>query len=134
MNRKAAGPTATPRAARGAAGAVPARHWLEPRAAIFKALGHPTRLLVVERLERSAHCVCELTELVGADTSTVSKHLSVLKAAGLVYSTKQGTTVYYHLTCSCLSGMLDAAESILERRARETADALSTGQKTQNTP
>jgi ArsR family transcriptional regulator len=117
-----------------AAGAVPAREWLEPRAAIFKALGHPTRLLIVERLEQSPHCVCELTELIGADTSTVSKHLSVLRAAGLVYSTKEGTTVYYHLACSCLSGMLDAAQSILERRARETAEALAVGQKTQNTP
>lgn len=103
---------------------VPARQWLEPRAAIFKALGHPTRLLIVERLEQESHCVCELTELIGADTSTVSKHLSILKNAGLVYSTKAGTTVYYHLACSCLSGMLDGAESILKRRARETAEAV----------
>jgi ArsR family transcriptional regulator len=113
---------------------APAREWLEPRAAIFKALGHPTRLLIVERLEQNPHCVCELTELVGADTSTISKHLSVLRTAGLVYSTKHGTTVYYHLACSCLSGMLDSAESILRRRAQETAEALTDAPITRNTP
>ena len=114
--------------------AVPPRQWLESRAEIFKALGHPTRLLILERLEHTPHCVCELTEVIGADTSTVSKHLSVLRQAGLVYSTKQGTTVYYHLTCSCLSGMLDATERILERRAREQSLALGESQGRQDTP
>jgi ArsR family transcriptional regulator len=114
--------------------AIPPRQWLEPRAEIFKALGHPTRLLILERLEHTPHCVCELTQLIGADTSTVSKHLSVLRHAGLVYSTKRGTTVYYHLTCSCLSGMLDAAARILERRAHEQNLALEESPKSQNTP
>lgn len=89
----------------------------EARAAIFKAMGHPTRLYILEKLRRERHCVCELTELIGADTSTVSKHLSVLRSAGLVESEKEGTTVYYHLACSCLNQFLDGAESLLRKKA-----------------
>jgi len=54
------------------------------RAEILKALAHPTRLFLVDRLSRREHCVCELVELVGVDFSTVSKHLSILKNAGFV--------------------------------------------------
>jgi DNA-binding transcriptional ArsR family regulator len=99
--------------------------WLGPRAEIFKALGHPSRLFIVETLRDKPHCVCELTELVGSDTSTVSKHLSVLKAAGIVESTKTGTTVNYRLTCNCLAGILESAQSILEKKATEVAASLS---------
>ena len=98
--------------------------WLAPRAAIFKALGHPSRLFIVETLRQKPHCVCELTELIGADTSTISKHLSVLKTAGVVDSAKSGTTVYYRLACDCLSGMLDATESILRKRAQSVNESL----------
>jgi len=51
----------------------------EARAAIMKAMGHPTRLFIVDELSHNERCVCELTDMVGADVSTVSKHLSVLK-------------------------------------------------------
>ena len=50
----------------------------EAQATIIKAMAHPTRLMIIEELSKQEHCVCELTEMVGADTSTVSKHLSVL--------------------------------------------------------
>ncbi|MDZ7794685.1 MAG: hypothetical protein U5P10_13655 [Spirochaetia bacterium] len=40
--------------------------------------------------------------MIGADISTVSKHLSLLKAAGIVRREKQGTHVYYSLTCPCV--------------------------------
>ena len=54
----------------------------ERRAAVIKALAHPSRLYIVDRLAEHAHCVNELTALIGSDMSTVSKHLSVLKNAG----------------------------------------------------
>ncbi|HPM11343.1 MAG TPA: metalloregulator ArsR/SmtB family transcription factor, partial [Paludibacter sp.] len=54
----------------------------EARAKIIKAIAHPSRLLIIEELQRQERCVNELTEMIGADTSTVSKHLSVLKNAG----------------------------------------------------
>jgi ArsR family transcriptional regulator len=96
----------------------------EARAAIFKALGHPTRLYMLERLREAPHCVCELTELVGADTSTVSKHLTVLRNAGLVRSEKKGTTVYYRLSCGCLKQFLQGAETLLKMKAEEDSAVL----------
>ena len=69
----------------------------ELRAQIVKAMAHPTRLFIVDELSRQERCVCELTEMIGADTSTVSKHLTILKSAGLVKDDKRGTSVYYQL-------------------------------------
>lgn len=51
----------------------------EERAKIMKALGHQTRLFLVDELSKGERCVYELTEMVGADTSTISKHLSDFK-------------------------------------------------------
>jgi len=96
----------------------------EARATIFKALGHPTRLYILERLRETPHCVCELTELIGADTSTVSKHLTVLRNAGLVRSEKSGTTVYYSLSCSCLKQFLQGAEVLLKMKAEADSAVL----------
>ncbi len=72
----------------------------EHRAKVFKALGHPTRLFIVEQLAKGELCVCELKKMIDADLSTISKHLSVLKNAGLVTDDKRGSNVYYHLRIS----------------------------------
>lgn len=79
---------------------------LEKEAAVFKALGHPSRLMMVKALTDGPRCVCELQELVGSDLSTVSKHLSVLKNAGVVKTDKRGNNVYYELVYPCLSQLL----------------------------
>ena len=60
----------------------------EARAKIIKALAHPSRLFIIEELSKHERCVGELTDMIGADASTVSKHLSVLKNAGLVTDEK----------------------------------------------
>jgi ArsR family transcriptional regulator len=75
---------------------------IQRRANVIKALAHPSRVLIAEALIEGGRCVCELTELVGADMSTVSKHLSVMKNAGLVEIEKRGLNVYYRLRCRCL--------------------------------
>ena len=100
------------------------RRRCEARAEIFKALGHPTRLYILEQLQDTPHCVCELTEMVGADTSTVSKHLSILRNVGLVTSDKRGTTVYYSLACACLKQFLQGAESLLRIKAEADSAVL----------
>ena len=93
-------------------------------AAVFKALGHPTRVFIVEKLREEERCVCELSAMIGADMSTVSRHLSILKAAGVVRDRKQGTTVYYSLACDCLAQMLAGVENIIEMRLRSQSAAL----------
>ena len=90
---------------------------LEARSQVFKALAHPARLLIVEELTRSERCVCELTELVGSDMSTVSKHLSLLKNAGIVADDKRGNQVYYRLRVPCILDFFRCIESVLECNA-----------------
>ncbi|MDE7240878.1 metalloregulator ArsR/SmtB family transcription factor [Desulfovibrio sp.] len=92
---------------------------LGEQAKIFKALGHPSRLLMVEALRDGEKCVCELRELVGDDMSTVSRHLAVLREAGIVSSEKRGTNIYYTLKLSCLGIFLECTARAVTRKARE---------------
>ncbi len=86
---------------------------MQARADIFKALGHPARLAMVMFLGKGERCVCELQELVGSDVSTVSKHLTVLRSAGLVASDKRGKQVFYSLRLPCTLGFVDCVNSAL---------------------
>ena len=89
------------------------------RAEILKALAHPTRLFMVDELSRGERCVCELTDMVGADVSTVSKHLAILKNVGLVEDDKRGTKVFYSLRVPCVLEFFSCVEVILDRRLKE---------------
>ena len=92
----------------------------EARALIIKALSHPARLMIVDELaEQGERCVCDLTELVGSDMSTVSRHLSQLKNAGIVVDEKRGTMVFYRLRVKCLTSFFRCVESVLQNNARE---------------
>ncbi len=88
---------------------------LKRKAQVFKALGHPSRLAMVEALLKGERCVCELQELVGSDMSTVSRHLSVLRNAGLVNDRKDGLKVFYSLRMPCVAGFLECVDEVLER-------------------
>jgi len=91
----------------------------EARARVIKAMAHPTRLFIVDQLSHKERCVCELTEMVGADMSTVSKHLAILKDAGIVQDEKRGSQVYYRLRMPCVLNFFTCVESIMTSRARE---------------
>ena len=91
---------------------------LEARADVIKAMGHPTRLFIIDELSRGERCVCELVEMAGVDFSTVSKHLSVLKGAGLVEDDKRGLQVYYRLCCPCIMNFFGCIETVLKETAR----------------
>jgi ArsR family transcriptional regulator len=91
--------------------------YYEARAKVFKALGHPTRLLFADQLATGAKCVCELQALVHADMSTVSKHLTVMREAGIVTMEKRGSNVYYSLKMECLAGFLACLDTVLGQRA-----------------
>ncbi len=91
----------------------------EARAQILKALAHPVRLFLVEELAKGERCVCDLTELVGVDTSTVSRHLSQLKAAGIVRDDKRGLQVFYDLRVPCVLSLFGCIETVLETDAKD---------------
>jgi len=91
----------------------------EARARVVKALAHPTRLFLVDELARRERCVAELTRMVGVDMSTVSKHLSILKAVGIVQDLKRGARVIYRLRVPCILKFFDCASEVLETVAEQ---------------
>ncbi|GAK56657.1 ArsR family transcriptional regulator [Candidatus Vecturithrix granuli] len=89
------------------------------RANILKAMAHPTRLFIVDALSHHEQCVFKLAELIEADMSTVSRHLKILKEAGVIKDEKQGTLVYYHLNVPCVK-FLDCLEMIVRKTVNNT--------------
>jgi ArsR family transcriptional regulator len=98
----------------------------EVRARIVKALAHPARLLIVDELAKNGErCVCELTEMVGTDMSTVSRHLAQLKQAGLIVDEKRGKLVFYRLRVQCVLNFFDCIESVVRCNARDQEELLA---------
>ena len=98
----------------------------EARAAIVKALAHPARLMIVDELtDHDQRCVGDLTDMIGTDLSTVSRHLLVLRNAGIVESEKRGTTVYYRLRVKCIGKFFECVESVLQANVRESHELLA---------
>ena len=89
----------------------------EARAEIIKAMGHPTRLFIVDQLSQKEHSVNELTEMVGDDVSTVSKHLAVLRNAGIVRDERRGAQVFYTLKVPCILNFFGCVEQVLKTTA-----------------
>ena len=96
----------------------------EARSRVLKALAHPSRLFIVDELSRGKRCVRELASMVDADISTVSKHLSVLRNAGIVRDEKAGARVYYSLQVPCVLDFLSCVESVMASKVREQAALL----------
>jgi ArsR family transcriptional regulator len=99
----------------------------EARARIIKALAHPTRLAIVDELKNGPRCVCEIHAVTGADRTTVSKHLSVLKNGGIVQDEKRGLQVFYSLRCPCVTDFFACAEKVLMTEAKERLRVINGG-------
>jgi ArsR family transcriptional regulator len=85
------------------------RQRLEQTAEMLKAMGHPMRLLMLEKLKVESWCVCELAETLGLNKSIASKHLSLLHDVGLLSVEKRGTQVIYSLRAPCAVDMARCA-------------------------
>lgn len=93
------------------------------RAAVLKAMGHPSRLAILEAIAAGERCVGELRAVVGSDLSTVSRHLGVLKNAGIIADRKQGLQVFYSLRVPCVLNFFGCVDAVLgvERDEAEPA-------------
>ena len=91
----------------------------EVRAQIIRAMAHPTRLYIVDMLASGKMCVRDLTKEIGADMSTVSKQLTVLKNAGIVQDKKNGSQIFYNLKMPCVLNFYSCVDEVLQRTARE---------------
>ncbi|MGV8058193.1 MAG: ArsR/SmtB family transcription factor [Smithellaceae bacterium] len=96
----------------------------EAWAKVIKAMGHPSRLFIIEELSKRERCVGDLTGMIGSDTSTVSKHLSVLKNAGLVSDEKRANSIYYTLRCPCIMDFIGCVEDVLSANAKNHMEIL----------
>jgi len=77
-------------------------------------MAHPTRLWIIDQLYYGEKSVRELVNQIDFDFSTVSKHLSVLKKAGIVDSEKQGKQVFYRLKVPCILQFMKCVEAVIE--------------------
>lgn len=90
----------------------------EARSRVVKALAHPTRLFIIDLLSDGERCVCEIQEDVGADMSTVSKHLAVLRDSGLLGHQRRGNQIFYSLRATCVPRLLRCVENVVSDNAR----------------
>jgi DNA-binding transcriptional ArsR family regulator len=89
------------------------------------ALSDPTRILLLYALSESALNVTELTNELGAAQPTTSRHLKVLRDRGLVYTTRQGTTITYHLSDKRLIQALDLLRSVMRDSLNQRASLIN---------
>jgi ArsR family transcriptional regulator len=100
----------------------------ERQTRIIKALAHPTRLFIVEELARGERCVCELTDLIGVEMPTLSRHLSLLKEAGILADEKRGSFVFYRLRVPCVLNFFKCVEAVqVKATPRRRAEVHSRG-------
>ena len=97
------------------------REW----ANILKALAHPIRLYIIELLQNGEKCVCEIDEKLHIDMSTVSRHLSTLRKAGIIKDEKRGNQVYYSLRTSCVLNFLQCAANVTKESLEEKIKILN---------
>lgn len=84
------------------------------QARVLRALANESRLMIVDRLSRGECSAGDLTRLVGSDQTTVSKHLAVLRAHGIVEDRREGSVVVYRLLTPCVMNFFSCATQVLK--------------------
>lgn len=97
---------------------------LKLKADVFKAMGHPLRLGIIEMLAHGERCVCDIVEHVGTDISNVSKHLSVLKKVGIVHDRRDGLKMMYSLTMPCAIDFAGCVERVVLGRLEDQRSVM----------
>jgi ArsR family transcriptional regulator len=90
----------------------------EIRSNIIKALAHPVRLMIVDLLQNGEKPFSEINSTFHFDKSTVSKHLLVLKEAGIVSSHKNGHDMIYQLEVPCVTDFFSCVTAVIENNIR----------------
>lgn len=90
---------------------VPLSH---AKAQLFRALGHPARVQILELLHEGPQAVRQLLEALNVEPANLSQHLAILRRAAVVTSVREDGSVIYRLTTSDVSQLLAAGRGILE--------------------
>jgi ArsR family transcriptional regulator len=91
----------------------------EIRSRIIKAMAHPVRLMMVEMLKTGEHSFSQIFDVFKLDKSTVSKHLLVLKEAGIVSSRKEGAEMIYKLDVPCIIDFFACVTAVIESNVKK---------------
>jgi ArsR family transcriptional regulator len=107
-------------AARGPQGPI-----YEAKAELFRAVGHPVRVRIIELLRDGERSVGALQGALGLDSSGTSQHLAALRRQGLVVGRRDGTSVYYSVRDPLVFDLLEVVRRILSSELVETTALLS---------
>jgi DNA-binding transcriptional ArsR family regulator len=91
----------------------------EGQATVLKALGQPTRLQILDLLKEGEHCVCEIFPAINQEQANVSKHLSILKQAGILESRKDGLRIIYRIKNREVLDLLKGVSQMLKDQMQE---------------
>jgi ArsR family transcriptional regulator len=97
----------------------------QKQARIAQAISHPLRLEIIDFLKDGEQCVCDIAEHIGAERSNVSRHLSVMVAAGVLEHRKEGLKVIYWLKCPCILDFFTCMSGVLKNEAKENSRLLT---------
>ncbi len=92
----------------------PTEQQYDARACVMKALAHPDRLKIIDVLSRKERCLCELEPLFRTDKSTLSRHISALRNAGIVRERREGVRVYLTLATPCILNIFDCTMKVIQ--------------------
>lgn len=94
------------------------------QAEIVKAIAHPLRIAILDFLKDGEQCVHDISKHIGSERSNVSRHLSVMVAAGILEHRKEGLKVIYKLRAPCICEFLACATNFLKVQAKENEELL----------
>ena len=96
----------------------------EVKANLFRVLGHPARVRILELLRDGERSVGSLQAELGLDSGGTSQHLAALRRIGLVGSRREGTSVFYRVDDPRVFDLLEASRAIITRRLAEQQSIL----------
>ncbi|HEY5504996.1 MAG TPA: metalloregulator ArsR/SmtB family transcription factor [Sedimentisphaerales bacterium] len=96
----------------------------QKQAQVAQAIGHPLRLAIIDFLKDGPQCVCDIAEYIGSERSNVSRHLSLMVAAGVLEHRKEGLKVIYRLKCPCILDFFSCMSGVLKQRAKDDSEIL----------
>ncbi len=97
----------------------------EKQAEVARAIAHPIRMAILDFLRTGPQCVCDIAAAVGAERSNVSRHLSLMVAAGVLIFEKQGLKVIYSVRTPCVLRFVDCLGECLREKAVHEQSLLS---------
>ena len=92
---------------------------------VLKAIANPVRLFIIEELERGEKCVNDFNELLNIDISTISRHLTTLKKAGVIEADKRGTQVFYKLKIPCVMNFFTCTHNVIMQKLEEQMSIIN---------